>query len=580
MKIKPQFRCKLILSDEQVQQLRDAGDVTKIKVKIEATHSGIVNANKFFYTPAGMKAGTPTFTQPFEKPVMVAHDTDGDPIGRVLKAKYIDYPEITAEFKDVKNPVDIVDQVVKFTKSKDFKKKSYKGLGHVELVAEIADREAIEKILDKRYLTVSIGGSVKSAACSICGTDQMAQDENVPYEDRCNHYRGETYDGEVAFLIGGQMTFDEVSYVATPADKNAVSEVISDNADDIVISEQSLQILDFEVSKEQTGETALKTLKELLADAKAQREKLKDLKLETFILEDEEYTKLRKPSFLFADERAIAINDRAHLLSAKSLMEEIEDSEDKTQIVEVLDRKFKSLFGETISFEDALSKQQAKNEEQIEDSQAAVAPGTTSIEAKVDEEAIAQAVADSVVAAIKSQMSVSDSYSGQRAEALEQEVESLEVELTSITDKYKALLVNQILTSEGKTEDADYKSKLAIRGLDSLHDKLEDLGFGLQASDSVDNEQEVKDNKGLENVEVDINDASEKEGNVADASEKEGKEDKEGTVVDSAEESTKLTIEGVRTAYQQKIKDEGLRKARFYIADLRKNKQLPDNFTF
>ncbi len=578
--MKNKFKFTLQLNDNDHSKLMGAakdGDIKSIKVKIEASHSGIVNANSFFYTPAGMKAGVKSFVEPYNKPVMVAHDRDADAVGRVLKAKYVDYPEVVSDVKDIKDPVDGVDTIVTFTKkNKDFKKKGYKGLGHVELVAEITDSEAIEKVMDKRYLTVSIGGGVDKAVCSICGTDKMAQDD-ADHEDRCNHWRGETYDGEKAFLIGGKMEFDEVSYVNTPADKNAVSEVINDEASQEIFSNGKFEILDFEV-EEKTGVNKLKKkLKDILADKGIVSDTLKALGLTSFALEDEQYGKLRKTSYLFANDKAIPVNDKAHVIAAYEILTDAEDSKDLDEAKEVLDRKFANLFGKDISVEDAKAEllDSVKTEDEVTDAKADAA------DVEIDYDKLADSVADKVTEAVVGQLkdsfTVNDSFLGQRNEILEAEVTGLEKEIDALTDKYKSAMIGQILTKEDKLEDADYKGKLEARTLDSLNDKLEDLG--LTAKQELDtSKEEVKDDAsdedGIEDTSVNIEDASDESGDLSD---------EDGSVEDNIEDDAddvSLTVDQVTTEYRNIFKKQGFKAARDYLKDLEDKKQLPDNFTF
>ena len=89
-----QFR--LTLKDEDIKRIKtnisDSSSLTKgIRIKIEATHSGIVNGNKKLYLPSAMKAGTDSFIFPYPKPVTVNHDPHSSPIGRIHSAKYISY---------------------------------------------------------------------------------------------------------------------------------------------------------------------------------------------------------------------------------------------------------------------------------------------------------------------------------------------------------------------------------------------------------------------------------------------------------------------------------------------------------
>ena len=61
---------------------------------------------------------------------------------------------------------------------------------------------------------VSISCAIKSAVCSICGTDNR--------ETYCKHWNGETYDGEVCyFALKGALDAYELSFVAVPAQPKA-----------------------------------------------------------------------------------------------------------------------------------------------------------------------------------------------------------------------------------------------------------------------------------------------------------------------------------------------------------------------
>ena len=61
---------------------------------------------------------------------------------------------------------------------------------------------------------VSVSCAIKSAVCSICGTDNR--------ETYCKHWNGETYDGEVCyFALKGAIDAYELSFVAVPAQPKA-----------------------------------------------------------------------------------------------------------------------------------------------------------------------------------------------------------------------------------------------------------------------------------------------------------------------------------------------------------------------
>lgn len=197
-----------------------------LMVKIAATHSGLITRNNGFYMPDKMRDGATTFVQNYGKPVLLHHNSyDGDPVGRVKHASYVDTSTGIIKqdnkdyLKDFIDPhvsfdtkVDLVDRLIRDGLLDD---PSYDGVGYIELIAAITDKEAIQKIADNRYLTVSIGAETDAAVCSICKVDWAEAG------DMCEHRPGEIYDGKPAFIIAGNLFYDEVSFVSTPADPHA-----------------------------------------------------------------------------------------------------------------------------------------------------------------------------------------------------------------------------------------------------------------------------------------------------------------------------------------------------------------------
>lgn len=159
--------------------------------RIEAIHAGMTK-NKVMYTAQGLSgsiddhSGVHSWSYPYPKPVLKNHDTDVEPLGRITNAQFV--------------------------------ADSVSGKSGIIVIPTITDQDAIEKIMDGRYLTVSIGAETDSAVCSICGTDVVSQGS-------CGHYRGEKYevDGELreCYWIAGNIWFHELSFVNIPADQNA-----------------------------------------------------------------------------------------------------------------------------------------------------------------------------------------------------------------------------------------------------------------------------------------------------------------------------------------------------------------------
>lgn len=206
------------------EKLRDSNSAKSLAVPVRATTAGFINGNRRFYRPDRMQEGTGTWLPQAPRsarPVLVGHKEDGDTVGRVVKAKYIDesykykveFPQVRDSVfysSDTKKKVDLfksVDWIVENL----VPRKDYAGLGYIELGLNITNPGAIEKVDRSEYLTVSVGFSTDSAICSICHTDWAI-------EDRCDHELGEKVDGKPTFLIVGGMDYDEVSFVNFPAD--------------------------------------------------------------------------------------------------------------------------------------------------------------------------------------------------------------------------------------------------------------------------------------------------------------------------------------------------------------------------
>jgi hypothetical protein len=224
-----------LLSLNQANPLRQG-----LQVRIAATHAGIITRNNGFYLPDSMKKGAASFTDGYPKPVLLHHEDHKDPVGRIMSANYRDTSQGVGEHYNgmlVKNKhgeevgtitdtlindfvsnrmpfgmqVDIVSSM--FTDSL-LSDSSYRGLGHIELVANITDKNAVEKLLDGRYITGSIGASTDKAVCSICKSDWTK-------EGPCDHKPGAVYDSSKCFIIAGELVYDEYSFVNVPADKHS-----------------------------------------------------------------------------------------------------------------------------------------------------------------------------------------------------------------------------------------------------------------------------------------------------------------------------------------------------------------------
>ncbi len=243
-------------SEGQSPQSQEATTQSRgLLVRIAATHSGLITRNNGFYLPDKMRAGAGTWTEIYPKPIQVHHEDKVDPIGRVISARYVDTVSVVADrfhnsvlhdsmgrdigIADAKFWQDFTDSKVSFMRKVDMIQMMdsilddphYTGTGYIELTADITDPDAIQKIVDGRYLTGSVGANTDKAVCSICKTDWLE-------DGQCDHRPGRDYEGKRMFIVAGNIAYDEYSFVNRPADRHSgVLEINSGNIRNSVESE-------------------------------------------------------------------------------------------------------------------------------------------------------------------------------------------------------------------------------------------------------------------------------------------------------------------------------------------------------
>jgi hypothetical protein len=151
-------------------------------VEIAAIHEGLTQ-NFTNYREDELERSLSTWTHPYPKPIILNHNIESDPLGRVMGAK--------------------------MAKEED-------GTPFIKLQAAITNIAAIERVGDQRYLTGSVGGKVEEAVCSVCGVD-FANESQTP----CKHKRGKVYNGKLAALQMGGIEWKEYSFVNAPSDRRS-----------------------------------------------------------------------------------------------------------------------------------------------------------------------------------------------------------------------------------------------------------------------------------------------------------------------------------------------------------------------
>ena len=156
--------------------------VAALDVEMEATHSG-KNHNYCIYYEDSMEKDAESFINPFKKPMLKNHNDCSEPLGRIIQSWY--------------GPSELTDE-----------------RSAIHLKTRVTDQDAIPKFLDGRYSTVSIGGTMGTVTCNICGKT-ILKDGKFKF---CGHWRGESYKDEMCYWGAKDITYHEVSTVNNPAD--------------------------------------------------------------------------------------------------------------------------------------------------------------------------------------------------------------------------------------------------------------------------------------------------------------------------------------------------------------------------
>jgi len=155
-------------------------------IEVAAIHEGLTS-NYNNYSAVELEKALQSWVEPYPKPIILNHDLNTEPIGRVIAAKM-----------DTETD----------------------GSSFVRLQVAITDPVAAQKVLDKRYLTGSVGGRAGKAVCSITGEDLATEDDSG--RPRLPKYkRGKVYKGKLAYIDMQNISFKEYSFVNQPADQKS-----------------------------------------------------------------------------------------------------------------------------------------------------------------------------------------------------------------------------------------------------------------------------------------------------------------------------------------------------------------------
>jgi len=162
-----------------------------------------LTANYNNYSAAELEKALQSWVDPYPKPIILNHDLNSEPIGRVIAAK--------------------------MDKESD-------GSPYVRLQIAITDPVAAQKVADKRYLTGSVGGRAGKAVCSISGED-LASESSDGRPKLPKYKRGQVYKGKLAFIDMQDISFKEYSFVNQPADQRSSVRVTKKTDGNVAVSD-------------------------------------------------------------------------------------------------------------------------------------------------------------------------------------------------------------------------------------------------------------------------------------------------------------------------------------------------------
>jgi hypothetical protein len=190
------------------------------------THGFRKTRKNAVYMPANLKLAIPSITMPYQIPVKPKHrinnELDVDPIGRAVSGSYIEHLPSQSEVKfNISNANNLsaktkqgLSAIKDGLKSGILFDPSFKGLGHVLVQSLITDKEAIEKILSGRLLTVSVEMTPDSWWNPATGNNWL-EDEKAGVE------LGDVIDGCPSIRVPGNLQFEGYAYTTHPADRHA-----------------------------------------------------------------------------------------------------------------------------------------------------------------------------------------------------------------------------------------------------------------------------------------------------------------------------------------------------------------------
>jgi len=361
--------------------------------------------------------------------------------------------------------------------------KEQDGSSYVRLQVAITDPVAIQKVLDKRYLTGSVGGRAGKAVCSISGED-LASESSDGKPKFPKYKRGQVYKGKLAYIDMQDISFKEYSFVNQPADaksgvrKSSSGDTPIQNSSDGWIARSSAFVLNMD----EEDIFSVEEHKSILKDLKKKESKplylhLKGAFLTAMAIQESETYK--------QDGDSLLLNKENKDNEESSNMNENPKEDNVLAVVESLEQELASAKEEA---EQKLEQAQEISEPKVEEQQIENAPTQEEISNDNSEKADEQAVE-----AVESEKAEEPQEKSEETQAETQEQPKEESSLNSEEKVATEPEQSELLERVKALEEENAKLKKALHN--TLVERVVDAKIAVGLESTENRESAIEDHK-------------------------------------------------------------------------------------
>jgi len=453
---------------------------SNVSIKIEAAHAGVMNGNFLFYLPKALSFGADSLNK-FYKPLQKKHYNST--LGYIYNSEYKETNINSEHYNKITkadNAKDLVSSVKQYIKTDEYENNPT-GFGVLVSKAKLYDSNKIKDLQYNDTGTVSVGGDAGVAYCSIC-SNQIAE---------CGHKLGHRYkNNELCFgIVADDFEIDHISFETIPANWETNSLIITD-------SKQILGNIEL-IEEGQLMKLTLDKLKENLGNIESV---LTELNLLEYI--DQYKTDIESAlnsQFLLSADKQLPYNTPLTTYVTNQLLSQLEESEDKTILIELFGTSFEDIFADKT--EDEIKTILTEGVKQVEQpAEVTLEPENNGTPEAVvaTEPTLAITDSDKIVLAIRDSLAASFDNSFQQIfsqlenlftkentakanKILEERIEAFKSDLKAsnslnnvVSEELKESLINQIVLIKGVDIESEYFTKLKSRSIQELKMTLED----------------------------------------------------------------------------------------------------------